>query len=411
VTVHGQLVGTLSHGHHENYRFEPEVAWREGNGIPVMSFQLYQQRPKAWVSAHLPVWFENLLPERDSELRNLLCKRLGLRDGQSMALLQVLGGDLPGAVEVRGDAGVLDSPEDSPPDSPQTDALRFSSLAGVQLKFSMAKSGTKYTLPAHGGHTEWIVKIPGVDMPLLPAIEHATMAWARAMNLPVPETQVVETSDLVGLESFLRRGIDHAFAIQRYDRLEGGKRVHQEDFAQVLNFEPRHKYGKQEGKRASMDTIAQIVQQACHHEVLEELMRRFAFVVASGNDDAHLKNWSFVYGEDSAVPTLAPVYDQVCTIAVNSQAFGWDLEKGPTLGLRLGKEDRFRALGVVHLDRLMERLVDGGALKQRFLEAIENARDTWSTVAHLAPLEMHEALERHWREVPLLNHVGGWRGA
>lgn len=397
----------LSHGHHDNYRFTPDPSWLDSGQIPLLSLRLFQ-RPEAWRSTHLPVWFENLLPENPSGLRKIVCERFDLRPGQSLALLQVLGSDLPGAVVVSSDSPAGDSPDD-PPASDSDDTLHFSSLAGVQLKFSVVRENDRFTLPLRGGPGEWIVKLPEPTRGLLPAVEHATMSWARAAGFDVPETQVVETSSLSGLEAFVERGVEHAFVIRRYDRLPDGRRVHQEDFCQVLNFAPSHKYGDHVGKFATLDLIARIVQQACAPETLAELLERFAFVIAAGNTDAHLKNWSFIYAADSAIPRLTPVYDQVCTIAIDPTLYGWDnRQKGPILWLGLGGEKRFRALGLPHVDRLMERLGDSGPLRQRFIAALERARGAWPAVADLAPPEMHEALEQHWRQVPLLDYLGGW---
>jgi len=47
-------------------------------------------------------------------------------------------------------------------------------------------------------------------------------------------------------------------------------------------------------------------------EVHGELLARMVLMVATGNADAHLKNWSLVY-PDGLRPALAPLYDQVAT--------------------------------------------------------------------------------------------------
>ena len=96
-------------------------------------------------------------------------------------------------------------------------------------------------------------------------------------------------------------------AVKRYDRTPNG-RIHQEDFAQVLNRPPSAKY---EGKA---EQLLIVVQRVVGYEAYEELLSRMAFSISSGNFDAHLKNWSLTY-PDPTRPTLSPLYDQVATVA------------------------------------------------------------------------------------------------
>src|SRR5690606_11742668 len=130
-----------------------------------------------------------------SALRQWVCRQRGIRDNDSGALLQVLGHDLPGAVELHGDVGeAIDGPpEDLPPDT-----IRFS-LAGVQLKLSMLLLQDRFTLAARGETGRWIVKVPGERFPELPAIEAATMAWARAAGYPVPKFRKLPIESIEGL--------------------------------------------------------------------------------------------------------------------------------------------------------------------------------------------------------------------
>lgn len=108
--------------------------------------------------------------------------------------------------------------------------------------------------------------------------------------------------------------------IRRYDR-EGTRRIHQEDFAQVVSLPPRLKY-----EHISYEQCAALALQIAGKDAYREFIRRLAFVIASGNTDAHLKNWSLVY-PDGVNARLSPLYDQVCTIA-------WE-ELPRTLALRL----------------------------------------------------------------------------
>jgi serine/threonine-protein kinase HipA len=87
-----------------------------------------------------------------------------------------------------------------------------------------------------------------------------------------------------------------------------GKRVHIEDFAQILGLYPEQKYASY-----NYETLANLVYKLAGESELDEFIRRLVFVIASGNGDAHLKNWSLIY-PDGVNARLAPAYDFVSTI-------------------------------------------------------------------------------------------------
>jgi serine/threonine-protein kinase HipA len=133
-----------------------------------------------------------------------------------------------------------------------------------------------------------------------------------------------------------------------------------------------------------------------------EMARRIGFVIASGNTDAHLKNWSLIWGEKER-PSLAPCYDFVTTIAWAT--LGWERPRGAELALELGGTTHFRMLTESTLDDSARRSgLDW--TKQEVLIGIERARSAWAEVAPAAPRRMSEALARHWSLVPLLEQFG-----
>jgi serine/threonine-protein kinase HipA len=289
-------VGHVEVSRWENHSFTPDPAWLEGGQRPRLGLY-FLQRPQRINSTHLPLWFENLLPEKGSIPRARLASYHGLRDGQSFDLLRALGQDLPGAVRVEDEApgpdvGAVES-DRSTDDSGERPAMRFS-LAGAQLKFSVALRGDTFTRLAIAADRTWIIKLASEKLPELPAVECATMAWAKSVGLPVPECRLVRVADVSGLEAFAPKGDESAFAIKRYDRGEAGVRIHQEDFAQIVHVDPLHKYGVSGPRKISLDGLAKLAADACGTGVLDALIDRIAFVVASGNNDAHLKNWSLL---------------------------------------------------------------------------------------------------------------------
>ena len=140
----------------------------------------------------------------------------------------------------------------------------------------------------------------------------------------------------------------------------------------------------------------------CGEEDAREMARRMGFVIASGNGDAHLKNWSLLWGERTR-PTLTPCYDLVATIAWESM--GWDQTNGPTLALPLGGEIRFRNLTA----QCLEACAVGSSCswaKDEILAGIERSRAAWPEIEEIAPGRMRSAVAKHWSAVPLLDELG-----
>ena len=396
VRVYGTRVGDLERDAHGAVHFTPDPEWLKGDQHPPLGLAfLTNPRVRTARGGGIPPWFENLLPEESSPLRRWLCKRLRIRESDSGALLAALGRDLPGAVEILG--GIDDDDQEQGANSsttPQPHQLRFS-LAGIQLKLSMIHDGDRYVIPASGEGGRWIVKIPGERFPDLPEVESATMSWAGRSGLDVPAHRVLPIASVHGVDPGLLGTPASAFAIERFDRRVDG-RVHQEDFAQALELSPRHKYG--DGKRRiGYGGLLQLVGDAGGPHARQAFLERIAFVVASGNGDAHLKNWSFQWDHDHR-PRLSPCYDMVATVS-------WP-ELDPELALEFGRVRKFAQLDRSALARLAERARFPDA-EPIFMAALERARNSWVAVVDQTPKRMREALALHWSSVPLLSSLGG----
>lgn len=398
VRVYGVHVGELSRDRDGRVRFAPDARWLARRQRPRLGWAFLVDPSPRVAGTGLPTWFDNLLPEAGSPLRRWISKQLGLRETDGPGLLRAVGRDLPGAVEVTGEA---EGPLDAPAPAPQGE-LRFS-LAGLQLKLSMVRDGARFTLPARDETGRWIVKIPDEGLADLPEVEQATTSWARAVGLPVPDHHVLEVEALRGIDPALLGTPRRSFAVRRFDRRADGGRVHQEDFAQALEIGAAHKYGDSGPRRVSYDGLSRLVRDMCGEQAQGDFLDRVAFAIASDNGDAHLKNWSLQWDVDGR-PRLSPCYDQVCTVAWPA-SFGWELPRGPALALAFGRSRRFRALDQDALRRFMARAnaPDGDA---RVLAALERARAAWPAVADEAPPGMRDALVSHWRHVPLLRRMG-----
>jgi serine/threonine-protein kinase HipA len=271
--------------------------------------------------------------------------------------------------------------------------LRFS-LAGIQLKFSMIRDEGRLSLPARQGEEgHWIVKFPSRRFPRLPENEYAILSWAIACGFRVPDIFLALSESLPPrLRDHVPEG-EKLLVVRRYDR-RLSLRVHQEDFAQAVGLHPEQKYG------FTYERCAALVRAVAGDDQLIEFVRRLAFMVACGNSDAHLKNWSFLY-EDPAMPILSPLYDQVATVA-------WKEMRPPSTGLKLDGQRSMNMLSAASFGRLAERIgVAPNPIQDAVNETLQRAR-TSALGGALANLpESHgRALRDHWKNVPLLRSIG-----
>ncbi|HSG40672.1 MAG TPA: type II toxin-antitoxin system HipA family toxin [Thermoanaerobaculia bacterium] len=337
----------------------------------------------------LPPFFSNLLPE--GPLRRLVARQAEVNEQREALLLGALGQDLPGAVVVERGDGEGSEPDDQPSVSSAEPSrgtrLKFS-LAGVQLKFSVLKEADRLTLPATGQGGDWIVKLPDAQYPEVPANEFSMLQWARESGIEVPDFELVQIPEIGGLPPDLGFRETTALAVRRYDRQPGG-RVHQEDFAQVLGLYPWEKYD-----RFNHETIGNVVRAVAGPEAFLEYARRLAFVILSGNGDAHHKNWSLLY-PDGRRAVLAPAYDLVFTRAYiqNDQ-----------LALNLKKSKSFSDVTLESFRHLARRAeVDEQTAADAVAEASQRIREAWARVAADSPLseETRKKLDRHLSSVRL----------
>jgi serine/threonine-protein kinase HipA len=338
----------------------------------------------------LPPFFSNLLPE--GALRELVARQIGVKAERESYLLAQLGDDLPGATRVvvldptdEDDTREIEARRDEP-----SDLLKFS-LAGVQLKFSAVHaSGRGMTIPAHGRGGDWIVKLPDPRFPGVPENEWSMMTLARRVGLDVAEVQIVPLASIEGLPGEVRADPSAmGLAIRRFDRA-AGKRVHMEDFAQILDVRPRHwdKYHS-----ANFETIARIVASVAPGSV-EELVRRLVFNAAIGNGDAHIKNWSLLY-PDGVSAVLSPAYDLVSTIQYLPD---------DDLGLNLARSKRFEDVGLASFQRLTEKADLNVPIDSLVGDTVARIREGWAQLRSSLPMSDGEkkTIDAHFARVPVM---------
>ena len=346
------------------------LSFKDGLGELITDIRPTQKR--------LPPFFSNLLPE--GALRGYIANRSKINEEREYFLLKELGEDLPGAVraipaDIEVDPKGATTPQDAAKsaDALEDARLRFS-LAGVQLKFSavIAASGGM-TIPARGVGGDWILKLPSATYSGVPENEFSMMELARRIGINVPETRLVPISEIGNLPDGVDRIAANAFAVRRFDRPEGGERLHIEDFAQVFQVYPDAKYQK-----ASYRNIAEVLWAETGESGIVEFVKRLTFSWLSGNADMHLKNWSLIF-PDQVHAELAPAYDLVSTIPyIPDDGMALSLAGGDKKFVDWNEEafKRFAAKA-----RLPEKLVlDARA------QTIQRFHELWTEEAHNLPM-------------------------
>ena len=268
-----------------------------------------------------PSYFQNLLPEGHN--RERLARERGCSTDDEFELLAAAGHDLMGALEVEpvpASEGIphavrlwhtamgLDVLEPGFVEMPVEDAA---SIPGVVTKFSAVQEGRRYTVHRQGAAGSHILKLPSTRHPDLVANEYAGYQLARAVGLQCAQVLLIPRAD-ADLPEHLP--FEQILAVQRFDRLPNGRRLHMEEFIQILGYEPRQKYGR--GLFEDYPAMLRVIDRLSADPArdVQEFVNRFVVFILMGNTDAHLKNWAMVY-PNGIEPVLAPVYDPVCITA------------------------------------------------------------------------------------------------
>lgn len=401
VNLYGEPIGTLTNlgGDRTIFAFTDEyienpdrptlgLAFKDEFGELYTDFRPYQKR--------VMPFFSNLLPE--GHLRKYLAEQAGVNPEREFYLLWALGHDLPGAITITpadGEAWPPDAADgaDDHGDDQRENALRFS-LAGVQLKFSavMEASGG-LTIPASGVGGSWIVKLPSREFAGVPENEFSMMKLAGLIGMNVPAIDLVSIDAIKNLPDGIDKIGNHAFVIERFDRLSDGSRVHIEDFAQVYGLYPEDKYGN-----GTFRNIAQVIAAEGNDADIIEYVRRLTFNMLIGNADMHMKNWSLIY-PDRRYVSLAPAYDFVATVPYIP---------GDATNMKISRAKVFSAFSVDELEHLaVKASIPRKMAIDAAQETVQAFREHWGTEAANLPMsdEVRSAVEDHMKTVPILEEL------
>jgi serine/threonine-protein kinase HipA len=300
-------------------------------------------------------FFAGLLPE--GQMRRLIAQQFQVSGQNDFALLKYIGGECAGAITFLQPGERLPTPMqndevqwlsdheviailDVLPRRPMlagTDGLRLS-LAGAQDKLPVVFDGTRIGLPMNGAPSSHILK------PSIHAIEGSVinegfcMALAEAMQLKPAKSKVHQVLD----RSFLM--------VERYDRVieTSGhwQRLHQEDFCQALGVVPEMKYQNEGGPDLAQcfDLVRRATRPSAPNVL--RLLDGVVFNALIGNHDAHAKNFSLLYANNTA--DLAPFYDILSTAVY------------PTLtakmAMKIGGKYKFSEIGAQYWEQFAQSI-------------------------------------------------------
>lgn len=387
-------VGRLTLSASDGSDFRLLESYKRAYPRPVLGQTFLDDPDQIWSTrARVPPWFSNLLPE--GPLRELIATQAGVPSTREFFLLRHLGEDLPGGVRIIRDEAEVESLDEEErladlAEAEAGDAWHFS-LAGVQLKFSARRSDRGLTIPATGRGGDWIVKLPDARFRDVPRTEYATMRWAEASGIAIPEIDLVPIADMTGLPSSYGEHVEPlALAIRRFDRPTPDTRVHMEDFAQILSLYPEEKY-----KKHHYGTLARLIKALGEEGDLAEFIHRLVFMVASGNGDMHHKNWSLIY-KDGLNAALSPAYDLVSTIQYHPD---------DRLALNLGGSKRWEDVTEKTFQDMAGKIgVETSVMADWVGQARAAILDAWQNnkLDFGFDAQARENIERHLARVPLL---------
>lgn len=323
--MNGELVGqwTVDRNSHA-FRYEP--SWLESEHRRSLSLSLPISASLTIKGEVVKNYFDNLLPDND-KIRARLGKRFNVRSTHTFDLLQAIGRDCVGAVQLLPPEATPDGwnriecepqseeqliellhavPSEVTPEIHDDDLFRIS-IAGAQEKTALTRWKDQWCRPHGATPTTHIIKLPlGLigGMRRIDASDSVQNEWlcaqiVGALGLPVASTSIGRFGDQTVL------------IVERFDRewMDDGSwiaRLPQEDFCQVLGIPPETKYEKDGGP--GMQKCLQLLHGSRYEDDrMQFVLTQLAFFLLAA-PDGHAKNFS-IFLERGDTYGMTPLYD------------------------------------------------------------------------------------------------------
>ncbi len=346
VWMNGQWVGEWSSSRNAVPTFKYDPQWMRQPYRRALSLSL---PITAGASEHrgdkVAHYFDNLLPD-SQEIRSRLRSRFKTKSTEAFDLLQAIGRDCVGAVQLlpvgtqpdgwdRVDAlpladdqveRILISASTNAPLGQHHDDLDFLddfriSIAGAQEKTALLQYGGQWHLPQGATPTTHILKLPlgrvgnmRADMGLSVENEWLCAQILRELGLPTARTEMATfgKQKVLVVERFDRRWQNIAPGAQNdagFTPAEGVwiARLPQEDFCQVTGTSPSNKYEQDGGPsmRTCLEHLAG--SQQAEQDRASFVLTQLAFWLLAATD-GHAKNFS-IFHHAGGHYSLTPLYD------------------------------------------------------------------------------------------------------
>lgn len=323
--MNGEPVGTWSVSPRGGHAFAYTAEWLASTNRRPLSLSLPLSRETdPFRGPVVETWFDNLLPDSRA-IRARIARRHGANAGQAFQLLEAIGRDCVGAVQLlpagspapqvkrieatpvteQGIVALLDQTlNDSPLPVSEEDELRIS-LAGAQEKTALLLHDGHWCVPHGATPTTHIFKLPlgrvgSIQADFTTSVENEWLCSRvlAAFDLPVATC---------GMTSF---GPHKVLVVERFDRRRFANwwaRLPQEDFCQALGVPPEHKYESHGGP--GIDAILDQLRgsQAADADRRAFLKAQLVFWLLAA-PDGHAKNFS-IFIEPQGRFRLTPFYD------------------------------------------------------------------------------------------------------
>ena len=318
----GIPTGMLTQSAAGNVSFTYDADYRDRHDATPLSLAMPLSASTHRKRVVLP-WLQGLLPDNDEALR-AIGRRFGAAPGNPFALLEHIGADAAGAVQILPPAELASDARAEQSARPVTEAEvarmldqvvteytdgvavgggagRFS-IAGAQPKIALFRMPDgRWAVPEGSQPTTHILKPVVGTFRRIDVVEQLTLRAAAHLGCDVATARLGRVGDWNVLIS------------ERYDRQwTDGRwhRLHQEDMCQALSVPPSKKYQQRDGG-PGVASIAQLIGSlplvADREATGAAFFRAFVFNVVAGCTDAHAKNYSLMLRGRSV--RLAPLYD------------------------------------------------------------------------------------------------------
>ena len=325
--MNGEWVGTW-HVQRGTHIFTYAPTWLESEKSRPLSLSLPLTRTLEIKGEVVANYFDNLLPD-SARIRERIARRFKTKTLDTFALLEAIGRDCVGAVQLlpeastpdgwnrveceplteSGVASALRSVPADPRTHPGSEAPAFRiSLAGAQEKTAFTLVKGQWCRPVAATPTTHIFKLPlGViantsRVEMFDSVENEWLCAQiiEALGLPMARTEMATFDD------------QRALIVERFDRewMDGGQwiaRLPQEDFCQALGQPPHLKYEEDGGP--TLATGLQLLSastDASSDRIVFLLVQLVFWLMAA--PDGHAKNFSIFLHQGNAYD-MTPLYD------------------------------------------------------------------------------------------------------